>query len=93
MTQPAVADATQEQLDAFIKEEEGNANDYRGPIAVFITLVAVALSMFHLYAAYEIVPTQELRTIHVGLVLFLVYLSFPLSGYFKNRLCSPEAGF
>ncbi len=86
MTQPSVADATQEQLDAFIKEEEGNANDYRGPLAVFITLVAVALSIFHLYAAYEIVPTQELRTIHVGLVLFLVYLSFPLSGYFKNRL-------
>lgn len=86
MTQPTIADATQEQLDAFIKEEEGNANDYRGPLAVFITLVAVALSLFHLYAAYEIVPTQELRTIHVGLVLFLVYLSFPLSGYFKNRL-------
>jgi len=86
MTQSSVADATQEQLDAFIKEEEGNANDYRGPLAVFITLVAVALSIFHLYAAYEIVPTQELRTIHVGLVLFLVYLSFPLSGYFKNRL-------
>ncbi len=86
MTEPSTGNATQEQLDAFIKEEEGNANDYRGPLAVFITLVAVALSLFHLYAAYEIVPTQELRTIHVGLVLFLVYLSFPLSGYFKNRL-------
>ncbi len=86
MTQSEIDQTTQAQLDAFIKEEEGNANDYRGPLAVFITLVAVALSLFHLYAAYEIVPTQELRTIHVGLVLFLVYLSFPLSGYFKNRL-------
>ncbi len=87
MTQTAaIADVTQEQLEAFIKQEEGDANDYRGPLAVFITLVAVALSLFHLYAAYEIVPTQELRTVHVGLVLFLVYLSFPLSNYFKNRL-------
>ena len=86
MTQSSIDNTTQAQLDAFIKEEEGNANDYRGPLAVFITLVAVGLSLFHLYAAYEIVPTQELRTIHVGLVLFLVYLSFPLSGYFKNRL-------
>ncbi|HBI82097.1 MAG TPA: C4-dicarboxylate ABC transporter permease, partial [Alcaligenaceae bacterium] len=71
---------------AFIKQEEGDSNDYRGALAVFITLVAVALSVFHLYAAYEIVPTQELRTIHVGLVLFLVYLSFPVANRFKNRL-------
>ena len=86
MTQPAVDTATQKQLDAFIKQEEGDSNDYRGWLAVFITLVAVGLSLFHLYAAYSIVPTQELRTIHVGLVLFLVYLSFPLTARFKNRL-------
>ena len=86
MTQPSIDAATQEQLDAFIKQEEGDSNDYRGWLAVFITLVAVGLSLFHLYAAYSIVPTQELRTIHVGLVLFLVYLSFPLTARFKNRL-------
>ena len=86
MTQSSIDTATQEQLDAFIKQEEGDSNDYRGALAVFITLVAVALSVFHLYAAYEIVPTQELRTIHVGLVLFLVYLSFPVANRFKNRL-------
>ncbi|PHY05378.1 MAG: C4-dicarboxylate ABC transporter permease [Alcaligenaceae bacterium] len=86
MTQPAVDTATQKQLDVFIKQEEGDSNDYRGWLAVFITLVAVGLSLFHLYAAYSIVPTQELRTIHVGLVLFLVYLSFPLTARFKNRL-------
>lgn len=86
MTQSAIDTATQEQLDAFIKQEEGDSNDYRGALAVFITLVAVALSLFHLYAAYEIVPTQELRTVHVGLVLFLVYLSFPVANRFKNRL-------
>ena len=86
MSQSSIDAATQEQLDAFIKQEEGDSNDYRGWLAVFITLVAVGLSLFHLYAAYSIVPTQELRTIHVGLVLFLVYLSFPLTARFKNRL-------
>jgi TRAP transporter 4TM/12TM fusion protein len=44
------------------------------------------MSLFHLYAAYAIVPTQVLRTVHVGIVLFLVFLSFPLINRFKNRL-------
>jgi TRAP transporter 4TM/12TM fusion protein len=93
MSQFSIDAATQEQLDAFIKQEEGDSNDYRGSLAVFITLVAVGLSLFHLYAAYSIVPTQELRTIHVGLVLFLVYLSFPLTARFKNRLMWWDVGF
>jgi len=81
-----IDDLTQAQLDSFIKQEEGDANDYRGWIGIFITLVAVGMSLFHLYAAYSIVPTQVLRTVHVGIVLFLVYLSFPIATRFKNRL-------
>jgi TRAP-type uncharacterized transport system fused permease subunit len=81
-----IDDLTQAQLDSFIKQEEGDANDYRGWIGVLITLVAVGMSLFHLYAAYSIVPTQVLRTVHVGIVLFLVYLSFPIASKFKNRL-------
>lgn len=83
---PEIDDLTQAQLDSFIKQEEGDANDYRGWIGIFITLVAVGMSLFHLYAAYSIVPTQVLRTVHVGIVLFLVYLSFPIAARFKNRL-------
>jgi len=81
-----IDDLTKAQLDSFIKQEEGDANDYRGWIGVLITLVAVGMSLFHLYAAYSIVPTQVLRTVHVGIVLFLVYLSFPIASKFKNRL-------
>ena len=81
-----IDDLTQAQLDSFIKQEEGDANDYRGWIGILITLVAVGMSLFHLYAAYSIVPTQVLRTVHVGIVLFLVYLSFPIASKFKNRL-------
>lgn len=85
-TNSEIDDLTQAQLDSFIKQEEGDANDYRGWIGIFITLVAVGMSLFHLYAAYSIVPTQVLRTVHVGIVLFLVYLSFPIATRFKNRL-------
>lgn len=86
MTQNAIDQETQAKLDAFIREEEGDSNDYKGLLAKFITLVAVGMSLFHLYAAYSIVPTQQLRVIHVALVLFLVFLSFPLASRFKNRL-------
>jgi TRAP-type uncharacterized transport system fused permease subunit len=75
MTQAVIDNETQEKLDAFIKQEEGDSNDYKGLLAKFITLVAVGMSLFHLYAAYSIVPTQQLRVIHVALVLFLVFLS------------------
>jgi len=86
MSQNVIDNETQEKLDAFIKQEEGDSNDYKGILAKFITLVAVGMSLFHLYAAYSIVPTQQLRVIHVALVLFLVFLSFPIAAKFKNRL-------
>ena len=86
MDQNIIDSETQEKLDAFIKQEEGDSNDYQGLLAKFITLVAVGMSLFHLYAAYSIVPTQQLRVIHVALVLFLVFLSFPIAARFKNRL-------
>ena len=48
--------------------------------------VAVVMSLFHLYAAYAIVPTQQLRMIHVGFVLFLVFLLFPFARRFRHRV-------
>jgi TRAP transporter 4TM/12TM fusion protein len=86
MTQNVIDNETQAKLDALIREEEGDSNDYKGILATFITLVAVGMSLFHLYAAYSIVPTQQLRVIHVALVLFLIFLSFPIAAHFKNRL-------
>jgi len=70
----------------FIEEEEGAANRFAGKAGVFITTVAVVMSLFHLYAAYEIVPTHILRLVHVGFVLFLSFLLFPLSPRFRNQI-------
>jgi TRAP transporter 4TM/12TM fusion protein len=74
------------RLEEFIEEEEGHLNRYKGSLAGFLTLVAVASSAFHLYAAYGIVQTDVLREIHVGIVLFLVYMLFPVAPRFRNRL-------
>src|SRR5690606_175322 len=52
----------------------------------FLSTVAVAMSLFHLYAAYSIVPTQTLRPIHVGFVLFLCFLIFPIGRRFRHRI-------
>ena len=44
------------------------------------------MSLFHLYAAVEIVPAQVLRPVHVGLTLLLVFLLFPIAARYRNRL-------
>jgi TRAP transporter 4TM/12TM fusion protein len=90
-TQPAPAEAElsdeqKHRLEEFIEEEEGALNRYRGWLARFLTFVAVASSAFHLYAAYGIVRTDWLREIHVGIVLFLVFMLFPVARRFRHRL-------
>ncbi len=44
------------------------------------------MSLFHLYAAVAIVPTQTLRPVHVGFMLLLIFLIFPASPRLRNRL-------
>ena len=82
----AVSDEALKKAEAYIEEEEGAANRMTGKLAAFLTLVAVLMSLFHLYAAYEIVPTQTLRPVHVGFVLFLSFLIFPVARRFRHRI-------
>jgi TRAP transporter 4TM/12TM fusion protein len=82
----AVTDENLAKAEEFIEQEEGAANKFRGALAVFVTLVAVAMSAFHLYAAYSIVPTQTLRYVHVAFVLFLCFLVFPVAQRFRHRV-------
>ncbi len=74
------------KAEEFIEEEEGAAHKLKGWVAVFLTAIAVLTTVFHLYAAYSIVPTQQLRAIHVGLVLFLSFLMFPIAKRFRHRI-------
>ena len=80
---------TEERLkkaEAFIEEEEGPSRRLMGKMGVFITVVAVLMSLIHLYAAVGIIMTQILRGIHVMFVLFLVFLVFPSLKRFRNRV-------
>src|SRR5581483_6182301 len=86
LAEPVVTEESLRKAEEFIEAEEGATNRLRGALAVFVTAVAVAMSLFHLYASYEIVPTQTLRPVHVAFVLFLVYLVFPVAKRFRNRV-------
>ena len=44
------------------------------------------MSLFHLYAAYGIMPTHVLRGIHVAFVLFLCFLLYPVAKRFRHRV-------
>ncbi len=80
---------SEEQLQKaqeFIEEEEGAANKLSGWRAALVTLLAVGVSIYHLYAAYGIVPAQVLRPVHVGVVLLLTFLLFPMIKRFRNRI-------
>ncbi|MGH8661461.1 MAG: TRAP transporter permease [Burkholderiales bacterium] len=82
----AVDEAALRKAEEYIEAEEGATNRLAGLLGRMVTAVAVFMSLFHLYAAYAIVPTQELRMIHVGFVLFLVFLLFPFSRRFRHRV-------
>ncbi len=74
------------KAEEFVEQEEGSANHLTGPLGAFVTATAVAMSVFHLYTAYAIVPTQVLRTIHVAIVLFLVFLLFPIAERYRHQV-------
>ena len=72
-----------EQLEKYIEVEEGAFNRLGGWIGTAITAIAVFVSLFHLYGAYEIVPAHVLRPAHVGMVLLLCFLLFPMARRFR----------
>ena len=86
---------TEEQkkrLEHYIEEEEGAQNRYRGVLAVTMSVLAVVMSLVHLYAAVEIVPAYILRPLHVGFVLALTFLLYPLAAGFRHRVRRDKAG-
>jgi TRAP transporter 4TM/12TM fusion protein len=81
-----VSEQALHKADEFIEAEEGAANKLVGWQGALVLAVAFVMSAFHLYTAYAIVPTQTLRPIHVGFVLFLCFLVFPAAKRFRHRI-------
>ncbi len=82
----AVSAEALKKAEEFIEEEEGALNRYAGALGVTMTALAVVMSLFHLYAAVEIVPAYILRPVHVAFTLALVFLMFPVAKRFRHRL-------
>jgi len=87
----ALDDATAGRVERLIEAEEGAQNRFSGPLALAVTLIALAMSAFHLYAALAIVPTATMRHVHVGFVLVLTFLLFPAARRFRHRLMPWDA--
>src|SRR5438552_3280340 len=86
--QPAaeISEDALKRAEEMIEQEEGVQNKFTGAMAHFIIAVAVVMSLFHLYASYEIVRTEVLRATHVAFVLFLSFLIFPVARRFRHRV-------
>src|SRR4051812_18029353 len=86
ISQGAVSEEALRKAEEFVEQEEGAANRLVGWAGIVVTLIAGVMTLFHLYAAYDIVPTQPLRYAHVAFVLVLSFLLFPIAARFRNRV-------
>src|SRR4051812_44777010 len=86
ISQGAVSEEALRKAEEFVEQEEGAANRLAGIAGIVVTLIAIAMTLFHLYAAYDIVPTQPLRYAHVAFVMVLCFLLFPLAARYRNRI-------
>src|ERR1700704_4497356 len=71
----AVSEAQLRKAEEFVAAEEGVVNRLAGWAGTIVTAIAIAMSLFHLYAAS-----------HVGFVMVLCFLPFPLASRFRNRI-------
>ncbi|WP_137179330.1 TRAP transporter fused permease subunit [Roseomonas sp. AR75] len=82
----ALDEATAARLEELIEQEEGVQNRLPGLLGQATVAVALAMSLFHLWAAWDIVPTTTLRYVHVGFALVLGFALFPAGRSWRHRL-------
>lgn len=82
----ALDDDTSRKIEALIEQEEGVQNRLPGLLGHAAVAVALAMSLFHLWAAWDIVPTTTLRYVHVAFAMVLGFALFPVARRFRHRL-------
>lgn len=85
----AAEQLTEEQkkkLEEIIEEEEGVTRKVKGFWNYVITTVAVAMSLFAIYATIFPVTTQILRGAHVAFMIVLSFLYYPMAKRFKGKI-------
>lgn len=90
--QPVISEERLKEAEKYIEEEEGVTRRLSGRLDLFITVIAVSMSLYHLYAAVGTVTTQILRGVHVAFVFFLGFLVFPPFKTFKHRIAWYDIG-
>jgi TRAP transporter 4TM/12TM fusion protein len=81
-----VDEEARRKAEKFVEQEEGAVRRLGGRVGIAVTWIAVAMSLYHLYAAYAIIPAHILRATHVGFVLLLVFLLFPAASRYRARI-------
>ena len=83
---PEISEDALKAAEKFIEEDEGATNRVGGWIGKLLVGIAIASTVFHLYAAYDIIPTHILRPGHVGIVLVLTFLLFPIAARYRDQI-------
>src|SRR5262249_57960439 len=68
-----VGEEAKKKAEEFVEQEEGAVRHFTGRTEVLVAVVAIAMSLYPLYAAYAIIPPHILRATHLGLVPFPLY--------------------
>jgi TRAP-type uncharacterized transport system fused permease subunit len=91
----ALSEDKRKKVEELIEEEEGATNRLGGWLGTAVVAFAVFVSVFHLYAAAAgappfwkapIVATYLLRPLHVGMVLALIFVLYPMLKRWRNRV-------
>ena len=88
-----IDETTLKKVEQYIEQEEGVHHRFAGGWGTFLFVVAVVMSLFHLWAAYGNINPYQLRYAHVGFVLFLAFTLFPWRRAARNRFSWLDLGF
>jgi len=89
---PEVGDDERRRVEALIEQEEGVTHRLVGLWGAVLTGIAVAMTLFHLYAAASTIDQQTMREVHVAFALSLVFLLFPATRPWRNRIAPWDVG-
>ncbi len=82
-----VAEEALKEAEKYIEEDEGLVDAIPPGLAnKVVTLIAIVMSLVHLYAAVGIITPHILRGIHVMFVAGLTFLVFPVFKRFRGKI-------
>jgi TRAP transporter 4TM/12TM fusion protein len=90
-----LAEDKRRRVQELIEEEEGATNKLGGWLGKAVIAFAVGVSLLHLYAAAAgsppfwntpIIATYMLRPLHVGVILALIFVLYPILKRLRNRV-------